>query len=61
MIKSKSGVLIQFTVVLLASAFLGYRTRPVYSLNLLYKEADALVKVLLDSTLQIKFFNKLEH
>ena len=59
--KSTSGVLIQFAAVLLASGFLGYRTWPTYAMNLLYKEADATVKVLPDSTLQTAFFNEFEH
>ena len=58
--KSKSGVLIQFAAVLLASAFLGYRMWPTYALNLLYKEADASVKTLPDKTLKINFFNEFE-
>lgn len=55
--KSKSGVLIQFIAILLASIFLGYRMWPTYALNLFYKEADALVKERSDSVLKFKFFN----
>ena len=61
MIKSKSGVLIQFATVLLLIAFHFYWTWPTYALNLLYKEADASVNALPDSTLQIRFFNEFEH
>ncbi|MBF9239730.1 hypothetical protein I2I05_20220 [Hymenobacter sp. BT683] len=61
MTKSISGVLIRFVLLLLGSAWLAYRTWPVYALHLLYQEADASVGLLPDGRLHIRFFNAFEN